>query len=103
MIDIDHQLAGKYGSSPPFLNSSKPSYGDSNSDIRGAYLVLQLHDELLYEVQERDLPCVAGIYSPTGDGECPTVVFEVPSQDEGWVFPGNPCQLDTPSLILNLL
>ena len=62
MINIDCKLAGEYGSSPPFLTCSKPSHDDSNyRGVRGAYLVLQLHDELLYEVRERDLPHVAGI------------------------------------------
>ena len=59
MINIDHKLAGEYGSSPPFLTCSK---GDSDyRGVRGAYLVLQLHDELLYEVREKHLPDVAGI------------------------------------------
>ena len=62
MINIDHKLAGEYGSSLPFLTCSKASHGDSDyKGVRGAYLVLQLHDELLYEVRERDLPCMAGI------------------------------------------
>ena len=63
MIDIDRTLTREYISSLPCLTLSKPSGVDSEPghSPRGAYLVLQLHDELLYEVRERDLPRVAAI------------------------------------------
>ena len=65
MINIDRELTKEYNLSPPFLTYSTPNLGDTRpvpcDDIRGAYLVLQLHDELLYEVCEKDLPRVAEI------------------------------------------
>ena len=64
MINIDRSLANENISSLLCLTHSKPSEIDSEplqdcGSVRGAYLVLQLHDELLYEVSERDLPRVA--------------------------------------------
>ena len=71
MINIDCKLAGEYGSSPPFLTCSKLSHGDSDyRGVRGAYLVLQLHYELLYEVREGDLPHVAGIVQQEMEKPC---------------------------------
>ena len=66
MINIDHVLAKEFKTSQPCLTLSEPSYAGTDkterpANIRGAYLVLQLHDELLYEVCERDLPRVAEI------------------------------------------
>ena len=63
MIKIDRTLVREHISSLPCLTLSKPSGVDSEPGHgpRGAYLVLQLHDELLYEVRERDLPRVAAI------------------------------------------
>ena len=60
MINIDRSLANENISSLLCLTHSKPSGIDSEplqdcGSVRGAYLVLQLHDELLYEVSERDL------------------------------------------------
>ena len=65
MINIDRALTKEYKTSQ-FLTHSVPITADPvesplNNDIRGAYLVLQLHDELLYEVWERDLPRVMEI------------------------------------------
>lgn len=37
---------------------------------RGGYLVLQLHDELIYEVNENDLPCVAKIIKESMENCC---------------------------------
>ena len=66
MINIDLVLAKEYNSSPPFLTYSTPDHGslhtsEPSGSVRGAYLVLQLHDELLYEVCEKDLPRVADV------------------------------------------
>ena len=60
-INIDRILTSEYNSS--ILTLSTPSEGEVHRDrrVRGAYLVLQLHDELLYEVNESDLPRVAQI------------------------------------------
>ena len=68
MINIDRVLSEEYKTSRPFLTLSETIHMETaNSSkstpvgLRGAYLVLQLHDELLYEVCERDLPRVAEI------------------------------------------
>lgn len=62
MVKIDEEVAARYGFSatcllPPTARDSCAGQGDDHS----AYLVLQLHDELLYEVRERDLEGVAKI------------------------------------------
>ena len=45
----------------------------NNCPIRGAYLVLQLHDELIFEVNQRDMKDVQGIVK-----DCMENCFEFP-------------------------
>ena len=66
MVNIDRVLAKEYKTSLPCLTLTESSHKQTDktsgvTTIRGAYLVLQLHDELLYEVCEKDLPRVAEI------------------------------------------
>ena len=68
MVNIDRVLVEEFKTSPPCLTLTEPRSNTEQDKpdrvvkvVRGAYLVLQLHDELLYEVCERDLPRVAEI------------------------------------------
>lgn len=67
MVNIDRVLAKEYKMSPQCLTLPESQAGEggdktrSADSVRGAFLVLQLHDELLYEVCERDLPRVAEV------------------------------------------
>ena len=67
MVNIDRVLAEEYKMSPQCLTLPESQAGQGGDKprnaeaVRGAFLVLQLHDELLYEVRERDLPRVAEI------------------------------------------
>lgn len=60
MVKIDQALVEEFKNAPTCLtlDETKNKRGGA---IRGAYLVLQLHDELLYEVCAKDLPRVAEI------------------------------------------
>lgn len=58
MVKIDRALVEEFENAPPCLTLDEEKSKRSKA-IRGAYLVLQLHDELLYEVCARDLPRVA--------------------------------------------
>ena len=58
MVNIDTALVDVFKHAPPCLTLPEHSH---IGEVRGAYLVLQLHDELLYEVCEKDLVQVAGI------------------------------------------
>ena len=57
MVNIDKRLSEKY----PEAGISIDDASNAHNRPAGAYLVLQLHDELLYEVAENDLREVAGI------------------------------------------
>ena len=54
MIKIDKQLQKKF---PKIKDHTLQNISDGVSNIipRGAYLVLQMHDELIYELNELDL------------------------------------------------
>lgn len=55
MVLIDEKLREEYPSSPVIFPAPRPRRklrnSGSNCDFKGAYLVLQLHDELLFEVK----------------------------------------------------
>ena len=58
MVAIDRQLSQLFPASAPSLMSCDRS---GSVPCSGGYLVLQLHDELMYEVAEKDLQTVAKI------------------------------------------
>lgn len=53
MVSIDKKLQEEFFTSPVIFPAYRPKRrlrsSGSNSEFRGAYLVLQLHDELLFE------------------------------------------------------
>ncbi|XP_048512661.1 DNA polymerase theta isoform X2 [Athalia rosae] len=63
MVLIDERLHSEYPDAPRVFSEMKTRKLRSSKDCRqrGAYLVLQLHDELLYEVNAADLDRVAVI------------------------------------------
>ena len=66
MVKIDHALGTEYKNTQSCLALAEFDGGERSDNTcterkRGAYLVLQLHDELLYEVCSEDLPHVAEI------------------------------------------
>ena len=63
MVNIDRRLSDRFPDSGITLDSPVGINSAANRRPKptGAYLVLQLHDELLYEVAESDLREVAGI------------------------------------------
>ncbi|XP_058794541.1 DNA polymerase theta [Phymastichus coffea] len=65
MVLIENKLKDKFSHMPMTFPTTqdkrKLRSTDEDSQLRGAYLVLQLHDELLYEVNSRDLQQVVSI------------------------------------------
>ena len=64
MVNIDQKLKAVYPNSPVSLthhNSPLSVSSDNPLNLSSAYLVLQLHDELLYEVATKDLEDVASV------------------------------------------
>ena len=63
MIDIDVMLQRAFPQCVKPVGQQTPRDSTQKQDIapRGGYFVLQLHDELIYEVNERDLTQVARI------------------------------------------
>ncbi|XP_046737079.1 DNA polymerase theta [Diprion similis] len=63
MVIIDERLQKEYPDAPRVISEMKTRKLRSSKDSqnRGAYLILQLHDELLYEVNAADLDRVAAI------------------------------------------
>lgn len=47
------------------MNASWILFISATKDLRGAFLVLQLHDELIYEVSQEDAAQVAGVIKET--------------------------------------
>ena len=65
MVNVDRRLCEHFSDSPLVLTWTD-SEGAARTckpcpQFRGAFLVLQLHDELLYEVTVADLEEVAGV------------------------------------------
>lgn len=71
MLEIDRRLATEF---PPCRHPHRHLRANSmprptpSSSPRGAYLVLQLHDELIYEVNNSDLPAVARVVKRSMEG-----------------------------------
>uniref|UniRef100_A0AAX7UHT7 DNA polymerase theta n=1 Tax=Astatotilapia calliptera TaxID=8154 RepID=A0AAX7UHT7_ASTCA len=63
-VNIQKRLRNTYPAAPPshqHTNSGDLNTNSGRSQLRGAYFILQLHDELIYEATEEDLIQVAQI------------------------------------------
>uniref|UniRef100_A0A0C9Q746 POLQ protein n=1 Tax=Fopius arisanus TaxID=64838 RepID=A0A0C9Q746_9HYME len=63
MLDVDRRMTRHFQGAlvMPEVPAGRKLRSNRDSGLRGGFLVLQLHDELIYEVNQRDLGDVVGI------------------------------------------